>query len=114
MSEWQQQGYDPRQQQQPAVPPQWAGRRPQYPAQQQPGFPPAYQGQPQPPYGYYPPPVQVNVIQNAHGPRVAVTQGKLGLIEELFHCMMIVCTCGLWLPVYLSRKRSKRSVTTFR
>jgi hypothetical protein len=37
MSEWQQQGYDPRQQQRPAVPSQW-GQQPQYPAQQQPGY----------------------------------------------------------------------------
>lgn len=77
----------------------------------------------QPPPGYYPPPeaywqqpppVQVNVTQNANGPSRAVTQGKLGSIEELFHWTMIICTCGFWYPVYASRKRSKRSVTTFR
>lgn len=90
MTQWQPQ-HDPRQQR-PAMPPQWG--QPQYPQQ--------------------PPPVQVNVTQNAYGPRAAVTQGKLGGIEELFHWTMIICTCGLWLPVYLSRKRSKRSVTVFR
>lgn len=77
--------------------------------------PPGYY--PPPPQGYWPPqqpPVQVNVIQNANGPYLAVTQGQLGIFEELFHWTMIICTCGLWLPVYLSRKRSKRSVTTFR
>ena len=49
--------------------------------------------------------------QYNNGPRGAVTQGKLGYGEEIFHWTMILCTCGLWLPVYLSRKRSKRSVT---
>jgi hypothetical protein len=57
--------------------------------------------------------VQVNVTQNAYGPCRAVTQGNLGCIEETFHWTMIICTCGLWLPVYLSRKRSVRSVTRF-
>jgi hypothetical protein len=89
--------------------PEWHRQRPISPPQWQ-------QGQPQPPYGHYPPPqpVQVNVQQNAYGPRKAVTQGKLGYAEEAFHWLMIIGTCGLWLPVYLSRKRSKRSVTTFR
>lgn len=86
--------------------------------------PPQYQPQQQPygyqqPQQYYPeshvqPPVQVNVQQNAGGPRRAVTQGKLGAFEELFHIMMIICTCGFWYPVYASRKRSKRSVTRYR
>lgn len=79
--------------------------------------PPQYQPQQQP-YGYQQPqqwqqpPVQVNVSQN--GPRRAVTQGKLGYGEEMFHWCMIICSCGLWYPVYASRKRSKRSVTKFR
>lgn len=85
---------DPRSQR-PAMPPQWQQGQPQYPQQWQ------------------QPPVQVNVQQNNLGPRRAVTQGKLGAGEELFHWCMIICTCGLWYPVYASRKRSKRSVTRF-
>jgi hypothetical protein len=120
MSGWQPPQYDPRQSQQyrrpmPPLPDETAAAMRAYrDGHQQPSaFPRGYHPQPQPPYGYYPPPVQVNVIQNAHGPRMAVTRGRLGSLEELFHWTMIICTCGLWLPVYLSRKRSKRSVTTF-
>ena len=105
MSQWQ--PHDPRRQawQSPATPPQWGGQ-PQYPSQQQ-------------SYGYqqpqaYPPPVQVNVQQNVRGPRKAITQGKLGYGEELFHWCMIICSCGLWYPIYASRKRSKRTVTRYR
>lgn len=81
------------------------------PRQQPPAGPPQnwqYGQQP------YPPPVQVNVTQNAYGPSKAITQGNLGCLEEAFHWTMIICTCGLWIPVYISRKRSRRSVTTFR
>ena len=60
------------------------------------------------------PPVQVNVQQNVYGPREAVTQGNLGYSETVFHWCMIIGTCGLWYPVYASRKRSKRTVTRYR
>lgn len=86
--------------------------------QQDPRQQPAPYGQPQHPaqpgYWQQPPPVQVNVQQNAYGPSKAITQGNLGCIEETVHWTLIVCTCGLWIPVYISRKRSKRSVTRFR
>jgi hypothetical protein len=81
------------------------------PGQQYPGqYPQPPQFPYPPPQAYWQPPVQVNV----YGPRGAVTQGQLGCGEEVFHWLMIIGTCGLWLPVYLSRKRSMRSVTTFR
>jgi hypothetical protein len=83
--------------------PNWHSNSPQGQSRQQ---------QYQPQQLYQQPPVQVNVSQN--GPRRAVTQGKLGYGEEMFHWMMIICSCGFWYPVYASRKRSKRSVTKFR
>lgn len=84
------------------------GRREQG-AYGQPQYPQPYGGQ------YVQPPVQVNVQQNVQpGPRKAVTQGKLGYGEEMFHWLMIICTCGLWYPVYASRRRSKRTVTRYR
>jgi hypothetical protein len=102
-NQWQ---YDPRQQQHPATPPQ---------RQQQAQYPPQPYAQQSQPYGYgQPAPVQVNVTQNANGPRRAVTQGKLGYGETMFHWCMIICSAGLWYPVYASRKRSKRSVTKYR
>jgi hypothetical protein len=45
------------------------------------------------------------------GPRSYVTQGQMGFGQSLFHWTMIVFTCGLWLPVYLSKRRKLRSVT---
>lgn len=30
-----------------------------------------------------------------------------------FHWFMIVCTCGLWTPVYLAGKRKRKTVTTW-
>lgn len=101
MNQWQPRRDDPNWRSNPG---QGQFGQPQYPPQQQ-------------PYGYrqpQQPPVQVNVTQNANGPRRAVTQGKLGYGEEMFHWCMIICSCGFWYPVYASRKRSKRSVTKFR
>ena len=103
--EWPERAVQPHVQRQVQYPPFPQSPGQQYP--QPPQYP--YQGQPDP-RGYWPPPVQVNV----YGPHGAVTQGQLGCGEEMFHWFMIIGTCGLWLPVYLSRKRSKRSVTTFR
>lgn len=32
---------------------------------------------------------------------------------EIFHWFMIVCTMGLWTPVYLSARRKRKTVTTW-
>lgn len=39
------------------------------------------------------------------------TRQKTGLIALAFHWFMILCTLGLWYPVYASRRRSRVSVT---
>jgi hypothetical protein len=88
---------EPRQWYMPPNPPQ-----PPYPPQQ------AY-GQPWPQQ-----PPQVVVQQNNAGPRRAVTRRPMGIIEGTFHWTMIICTAGLWLPVYLARRRSLKTVTKFR
>lgn len=51
-------------------------------------------GTPRPGYGYYPPPVQVNIIQN--GPRRAVTKARKKSSKS-GQLLLIVCTGGLWL-----------------
>lgn len=84
----------------------------QPPQQYDPGQYPPQQWQQ--PYWPPPPPVQVNVTQNAYGPSRAYTTQNMGCVEEVFHWTMILCTCGLWLPVYIGRKRSMRSVTVYR
>jgi hypothetical protein len=33
---------------------------------------------------------------------------------EIFHWTMIICTCGLWTPIYLSGKRKRKTVTSYR
>lgn len=83
-------------------------------------------GQPQPQWGYpqdyYPPqqfvqpPVHLNVQQSVYGPRGAVTVAGMSQGWKVFHAVMIVCTCGFWLPVYWAHNSSakRRSVTTFR
>jgi len=32
-------------------------------------------------------------------------------IEMIFHAVMIICTCGIWYPVYRGRKRSIGNTT---
>lgn len=50
------------------------------------------------------------------GPREAVTVTGMGHWEKLLHGTLIVCTGGLWLPVYLVRnsRAKRRSVTRYR
>jgi hypothetical protein len=36
---------------------------------------------------------------------------KTGLIALCFHWFMICCTCGLWYPIYASRRRSRVTIT---
>lgn len=46
-----------------------------------------------------------DVIKSRHGMSVA---------EGLFHALMIMCTCGVWYPVYRSRKHAvDRTTTTY-
>lgn len=41
------------------------------------------------------------------------TEGHIGAPEMLAHALLIICTCGLWYPVYRARKTraERRSVT---
>ncbi len=46
-----------------------------------------------------------NVIKSKHG---------MSVIEGLFHAFMIMCTCGIWWPVYRARKHAvDRTTTTY-
>ena len=36
---------------------------------------------------------------------------RMSQAEKVVHAILIICTFGLWLPVYLSRKRSFRGRT---
>jgi hypothetical protein len=44
-------------------------------------------------------------------PRYSVTYRPMGWIAGTFHFVMMVCTMGLWTPVYLLARRGRRSVT---
>jgi hypothetical protein len=39
------------------------------------------------------------------------TRRKTGWIALTFHWTMIICTLGLWYPIYASRRRSRVTVT---
>lgn len=39
------------------------------------------------------------------------TRKKTGFIALTFHWFMILCTCGLWYPIYASRRRSRVTIT---
>lgn len=80
--------------------PQYQGQPQQYPYQQQYPPPPQYAPQPQ-----YQPPQQ---------PRRAVSRNRMSFGVEIFHWTMIICTCGLWTPIYLSGKRKRKTVTSYR
>jgi len=43
----------------------------------------------------------------------AVSQGQFSYAGTLFHWTMIVCTCGIWYPIYASAKRKRRTVTRY-
>jgi hypothetical protein len=36
---------------------------------------------------------------------------RMGYIALCFHWFMICCTCGLWYPIYASRRRARSTVT---
>lgn len=39
------------------------------------------------------------------------TRRKTGWVALAFHWTMIIITCGLWYPIYASRRRSRVTVT---
>jgi hypothetical protein len=47
-------------------------------------------------------------------PNKIVSRRKMGFILHAFHWTMIVCTLGLWTPVYLSGLRKRKTVTRYR
>lgn len=75
----------------------------QQPAQYPPTQP--YYQQPQPGYSY-PPPVQVNVVQNAGGGRVPMKKG----LNHLLHWTLTFFTGGLWLFVYIPLLLKRRKI----
>lgn len=48
-----------------------------------------------------------------HAPRRAVTRRPMPVALSLFHWTMMLCTAGLWTPVYLGAKRKRKTVTTY-
>ena len=44
-------------------------------------------------------------------PRKIVSKRKMGFVGHTFHVFMCFMTCGLWIPVYMSRLRSRKTVT---
>lgn len=46
-------------------------------------------------------------------PRRIVTRRSLSATETTFHAFMTLCTAGLWAPVWIMRRRSRRTITTF-
>jgi hypothetical protein len=57
------------------------------------------------PLGQYPPPGY------APRPQKIVTVRKMSFGGHFLHLMMCFMTCGIWIPVYLSRLRSRKTVT---
>lgn len=99
----------PQQYPQDQVPPGYGGALYQASAQQ--GYYPPQGGYPQQPVYYAPPPVQVNVTQNAFA-QLAVRQRR---VNHALHVTLTIFTSGLWLFVYipLVRKR-RRQVVVYR
>lgn len=50
----------------------------------------------------------------SYGPRRAVSRQRMPIALSLFHWTMMLCTAGLWTPVYLSARRKRKTVTTYR
>lgn len=46
-------------------------------------------------------------------PRRMVTTRPMGAGAEVFHWTMILCTGGLWVPVYLAARRARKTITTW-
>lgn len=47
-------------------------------------------------------------------PSRVVTKRKMGFVLHMFHVTMCLCTAGLWIPVYLSGLRRRKTVTRYR
>lgn len=62
-----------------------------------------------PPPGYYPP----SGYPPAGYPRRMVSRQRMSFGASAFHWFMIVSTGGLWIPVYLSARRKRKTVTTW-
>lgn len=39
--------------------------------------------------------------------------GTMGVGEGIFHALMILCTCGVWYPVYRHRKNKLHRTVKF-
>ena len=53
-------------------------------------------------------PARTHNAIGAMGPRHERTvthRGEMSPLETIGHAFLILCTCGLWVPVYLARKR---------
>jgi hypothetical protein len=88
---------------QDAIPPQY--QQPQYPPQRYPQQP--YGA---PPPGYYQPPIQVNVVQNAGYRPVAVRQG----VNHRLHFWLTFFTGGLWLIVWIPLAMKGKKTVVYR
>lgn len=104
----------PYEQSQPSYPQSYPQDQPPYQGYPQQPYPPAQQpayGQqqpmPQPVYYAPPPPVQVNVVQNAGLP----ASGKR--INHGLHIALSFFTGGLWLFVYIPMVRYRRRHTVY-
>jgi hypothetical protein len=40
-----------------------------------------------------------------------VSRNRMGYFSLMFHWFMILCTCGLWYPIYASARRARSTVT---
>jgi hypothetical protein len=83
-----------------------------YPPQGQPPYQGPYPPQGQPP-GYYPPPGYPPPVVVQVYPRQMVSRQRMSFGASAFHWFMIISTGGLWLPVYLSARRKRKTVTTW-
>lgn len=45
-------------------------------------------------------------------PMVYESKSGMSAVEGLVHALMIVCTCGLWYPLYRARKHAADRTTT--
>lgn len=62
---------------------------------------------------YQPPPPPQVVYLPPPRPHRVVTTRPMGAGAEVFHWTMILCTGGLWVPVYLAAKRARKTITTW-
>jgi hypothetical protein len=54
------------------------------------------------------------VVHQSPQPRKVVSRRKMGILLHCFHITMCLCTLGLWIPVYLSGLRKRKTVTRYR